>query len=261
MFLGVLLARGRRTVTSWIRPAELSSQFRSCYTAVAAAGKKTDTIASLLLIAVIKPLVSQSQRLTLALDDTPTPRYGSHVQDAGIHHNPTPGPAGSPYVYGHVFVVLGLLVKHKAWGTIAMPLLARLYVRTKDLPDIDPKHRPEFRTKLDMAVELLQWASRGLASLGKPIWVVVDGAYTNGPFLKPAMVLKMTVVSRLLKDATLWSVPQPQLPGQRGRPPIYGSDRISLAERAGQRRGWTTNTFNLYGKSVKKKLRLMSPIC
>jgi hypothetical protein len=36
------------------------------------------------------------------------------VQGAGIHHNPTPGPAGSPYVYGHVFVVLGLLVNHKA---------------------------------------------------------------------------------------------------------------------------------------------------
>jgi hypothetical protein len=26
-----------------------------------------------------------------------------------VHHNPTPGPAGSAYVYGHVFVVLGLL--------------------------------------------------------------------------------------------------------------------------------------------------------
>ena len=225
LFLGAVLARGRRTVTSWIRAAESSTQFRSCYTAVAAAGKKADTIASQLLIAVIKPLVSRSQRLTLALDDTPIPRYGPHVQGAGIHHNPTPGPAGSPYVYGHVFVVLGLLVKHKAWGTVALPLLARLYVRKKDLPDIDPKHRPKFRTKLDMAVELPQWASTALASLGKPIWVVVDGAYANAPFLKPAMALGMTVVSRLRKDAALWSVPEPRLPGRRGRPPIYGRDR------------------------------------
>jgi hypothetical protein len=54
-----------------------------------------------------------------------------------VHHNPTPGPAGSPYVYGHVFVVLGLLVNHEAWGTIALPLLARLYVRQEDLPSID----------------------------------------------------------------------------------------------------------------------------
>ena len=114
LFLGAVLARGRRTVTSWIRAAGLSDQFRPCYTTVAAAGKKADEIAARLLLAAVKPLIVKSQRLTLALDDTPTQRYGPHVQGAGIHHNPTPGPAGSPYVYGHVFVVLGLLIKHQA---------------------------------------------------------------------------------------------------------------------------------------------------
>jgi DDE superfamily endonuclease len=255
LFLGAVLARGRRTVTSWIRAAGLSTLFRSCYTAVAAAGKKADKIASQLLFAVVKPLVAQADRLTLALDDTPTQRYGPQVQGAGIHHNPTPGPAGSAHVYGHVFVVLGLLVKHKLWGTIALPLLARLYVRKKDLPSIDPKHRPEFRTKLVMAVELLQWASTLLKSLGKPIWVVVDGAYAKAPFLKPAMELGMTVVSRLRKDAAVWSVPEPRRKGQRGRPRIYGPDRINLAKRGGQRRGWTRDTFDLYGKPVVKRYK------
>ena len=254
LFLGAVL-RGRRTVTSWIRAAGLSTQFRSCYIAVAAAGKKADKIAAQLLITVIKPLVKQSQRLTLALDDTPTQRYGPHVQGAGIHHNPTPGPAGSPHVYGHVFVVLGILVKHKAWGVVALPLLARLYVRKKDLPKIDPKHRPEFRTKLAMAVELLRWASSLLAPLGKPIWVVADGAYANAPLLKPAMALGITVVSRLRKDAALWNVPEPRRPGRRGRPRIYGPDRIALAKRGGQRRGWTTDTFDLYGKSTVKRYK------
>jgi hypothetical protein len=104
LFLGAVLARGRRTVTSWIRAAGLSDQFRSCYTAVAAAGKKAETVAVHLVLGVVKPLVSGAERLTLALDDTPTQRYGPHVQGAGVHHNPTPGPAGSPYVYGHIFV-------------------------------------------------------------------------------------------------------------------------------------------------------------
>jgi len=45
-------------------------------------------------------------RITLALDDTPNQRYGPYVEGAGIHYNPTPGPAGSPYVYGHIWVVL-----------------------------------------------------------------------------------------------------------------------------------------------------------
>src|SRR4051794_37050948 len=237
LFLGAVLARGRRTVTNWIRAAKLSDQFRPCYTAVAAAGKTAGTIAAYLVRAVVKPLVSEAERLTLTLDDTPTPRYGPHVQGAGVHHNPTPGPAGSPYVYGHVFVVLGLLVTHTIWGVIALPLLARLYVRRKDLIGIDPKHRPAFRTKLELAVDLLRWAKLWLGLLGKPLWVVADGAYAKAAFLKPAMEMGMTVVSRLRKDSALRTLPGPRPKGQRGRSRIYGKEKIDLAKRAGQRRG------------------------
>jgi len=31
-------------------------------------------------------------RLLVVLDDTPTKRYGPHVEGADIHRNPTPGP-------------------------------------------------------------------------------------------------------------------------------------------------------------------------
>lgn len=257
LFLGAVLARGRRTVTSWIRAAGLSDQFRPCYTAVAAAGKEAETIAAYLVLWVVKPLLGGLERLTLAIDDTPTPRYGPHVQGAGIHHNPTPGPAGSPYVYGHVFVVLGLLLTHASWGTIALPLLSRLYVRKKDLPKIDAKHRPGFRTKLELAVELLGWAKPSLGHLGKALWVVADGAYAKKEFLKPAKALGMTVVSRLRCDAALWSVPPVVPEDQRGpgRPRIYGTERISLAKRAGQSRGWTTEAFTLYGERVTKRYK------
>jgi hypothetical protein len=255
LFLGAVLARGRRTVTSWIRAAKLSDQFRPCYTAVAAAGKKAETIAVCLVLTVVKPLLGGAERLTLALDDTPTQRYGPYVQGAGVHHNPAPGPAGSPYVYGHVFVVLGLLAMHPAWGVIALPLLARMYVRKKDLIGIDPKHRPAFRTKLELAVELLRWADLWLGLLKRPIWVVADGAYAKAAILKPAMSLGMTVVSRLRKDAALRTVPEPPPPGQRGRPRIYGKDRINLAKRAGQRRGWSTDVFDLYGETTVKRYK------
>jgi hypothetical protein len=255
LFLGAVLARGRRTVTSWIRAAGLSDQFRPCYTAVAAAGKKAGTIAAYLVLAAVKPLVGGAERLTVALDDTPTKRFGPHVQGAGVHHNPTPGPAGSPYVYGHVFVVLGLLVTHPAWGVIALPLLARLYVRKKDLIGIDLKHRPAFRTKLELAVELLRWAKFWLGLLRKPLWAVVDGAYAKRPFLTEARALDVTVVSRLRKDAALWSVPGPKPPGRRGPAPTYGDRRIELAKRAGQRRGWSTGMFDLYGEKAVKRYK------
>src|SRR5262245_29623333 len=80
LFLGAVLARGRRIVTSWIRAAKLSDRFRPCYTAVAAAGKKADCVAARLALDAVKPLVADTERLTLALNDTPTERYGLHVQ-------------------------------------------------------------------------------------------------------------------------------------------------------------------------------------
>src|SRR3954463_15499627 len=236
LFFGAVIARGRRTVTTWIRAAKLSGRYQSCYIAVAAAGKRADRIARRLLAEVVFPLLKGATRLTLALDDTPTKRYGPHVQGAGIHHNPTPGPAGSPYVYGHVFVVLAPLVTHEAWGTVALPLLSRLYVRRKDLPAIDPKHRPGFRTELELAVELLRWAKPWLDLLELPVWVEVDGAYAKKEFLKPAASLGMTVVSRLRKGAALRSLPRPKPPGRRGPAPTYGKEVIDLAKRGGQRR-------------------------
>src|SRR4051794_14399510 len=210
LFLGAVLARGRRTVTGWIRAAGLSQEFRPCYTAVAAAGKRADRVAGRLAYAAVKPLVGDAGRLTFALDDTPTERYGPHVQGAGVHHNPAPGPAGGPFVYGHVWVVLGLLAAHPAWGVIALPLMARLDIRQKDLAGIHPTHRPPFRTKLELAVDLLRWAVPWLGFLAQRLWVVADGAYAKAPFLKPLRDLGVTVISRLRKDSALWTVPGPR---------------------------------------------------
>ena len=144
---------------------------------------------------------------------------------------------------------------HPAWGVVALPLLARLYVRKKDLPAIDPKHRPAFRTKLELAVELLRWARPWLDLLHLPIWVVADGAYAKKEFLRPALSLGMTVVSRLRKDAALRTLPGPRPAGKRGRSRAYGEGVIDLAKRAGQRRGWSSDTFDLYGEKVIKKYK------
>ncbi len=65
----------------------------------------------------------------------------------------------------------------------------------------------------------------------------------------------MTVVSRLRKDAALWTMPRPKPPGRRGPAPTYGKDKIDLAKRAGQRRGWSTGVFDLYGKPARKRYK------
>ena len=255
LFLGAVLAAGRRTVTSWLRAVGVTDDFRAAYTTIAAAGKHTDRMAARLLHSALQPLLAAADRLTFGIDDTPTQRFGPHVEGAGLHHNPTPGPAGARHVYGHNWVVLALLARHPVWGVVALPLLARLYVRRITLPRIAPDHRPTFRTKLELAVELVQWLVLSLKFLGKSLWVVADGAYAKAAFLKPLIELGVTVVSRLRKDAALFCLPELRRPGQRGRPRLYGSQRIDLAKRAGQKRGWRHGVFDLYGKPTPKKYK------
>ena len=66
LFLSAVLARGRRTVTTWIRAAKLSGHYRRCYIAVAAAGERADGIARRLPSEVIRPLLKGATRLALA---------------------------------------------------------------------------------------------------------------------------------------------------------------------------------------------------
>src|SRR5262245_8832943 len=117
LLVGMLFARGRRTVSSWLRAGELSDDYRAYYYLLGSLGRKVKWLAAALLRRVLQ-VVNPGERILFAIDDTPTKRYGPHVEGAGIHHNPTPGPADQHYVYGHVWVTLALVVRHALWGTV-----------------------------------------------------------------------------------------------------------------------------------------------
>src|SRR5262249_38233192 len=209
---GLLFAKGRRTVAAWLRAAGVGRDYKRYYYFLGALGRRASFVASLLLRRVAE-IVAPGERILLGLDDTPTKRYGPRVEGAGIHHNPTPGPADHKFLYGHLWVTLAWLAQHPRWGTIGLPLRALLYVRAKDIGRLTLLYGVGFRTKLQMAAELVTWAADWLRFLGKALGVVTDGAYAKRPFLKPAKAAGVGVVSRLRKDAALWSVPLPPRPG------------------------------------------------
>src|SRR5262249_2652101 len=98
-------------------------------------------------------------------------------------------------------------------------------------------------------------AARPGASAGGGGWGGDGGGYGGGRFRRRVARRGVTVVGRLRRDAALRGVPGPRRAGQRGRPRVYGEARISLAKRAGQRRGWATGAFELYGKPVVKRYK------
>lgn len=253
LLMGILFAQGRRTVSTWLRAAGVSPDYEDYYYFLASVGRNAKLVSWRLLSLVLK-IVPLPQRVLLVLDDTPTKRYGPHVEGADVHHNPTPGPADQEFLYGHVWVTLSLAVRHSAWGALALPLRAMLYVRQRTLASIPPWRGWKFRTKLELAAKLVEWAAWVLKAAGKTVWVAADGAYAKRPFLRAAAEQGVIVVSRLRKDAHLRTLPRPVSKGQRrrGRPPKYGKERIDLAKRAGQKRSWQTIRCTLYGQEVAK---------
>ncbi len=255
LLMGILFANGRRTVTSWLRAAGVSDDFQDYYYFLTPVGRKSKSIATQLVALILRTL-PLPKRVLLVIDDSPTKRYGPKVEGADVHHNPTPGPADQPFLYGHVWVTISLALRHPQWGPLALPLLAMLYVRKRTMTTI-PSWRGwgRFATKLQLAARLVEWIAALLREAGKDVWIVIDGGYTKRPFLRRALKQGVTIVGRLRKDAALRDLPPKLKKGQRrgrGRPRKYGKNKISLAKRAGQRRGWKSIACVIYGRATTK---------
>lgn len=243
VIIGILLAHGRRTVSSWWRAAGVGEKFRSYYYFLDSIGRKSTAMAAVVFALLHEQLDVAEGRCLLAIDDTPTQRYGPKVQGAGIHHNPTPGPSGSKFLYGHSWVVLSRVAHHPQCGIIGLSVSGRLSIRRKDVPELPPSIDWTFQTKPVIAAEMITWAGAQAARPGRRPGVAVDGGYANREFLKPAKRAGFVVVARLRRDAELYDLPAALKPGERrgrGRPPIDGKNRLSLANRAGQTRGGQT---------------------
>lgn len=254
VLMGLVFGRGRRTVTAWLRAVGVGHDFSDYYYFLQPLGRKSSELAERLLTLLLVRLET-GPRVLLAVDDSPTKRAGPKVQGAGIHHNPTPGPTDQKFLYGHVWVTIALVLRHPLWQTIALPLVGLLYVRAKDVPKLPARHGWTFRTKLQLAVEQTLAFARLAKTAGKTVWVVADGAYAKRPFLRPLRSRGLVVVSRLRKDAALRSLPRAPRPGTRGRRRKYGRERLSLAKRAGQARGWQSLECFVYGAAATKTIK------
>jgi hypothetical protein len=255
LLLGVLFAGGRRVVAAWIRTGGLSGDFQDYYFFLQSVGRSWRELGRRVLVSVLRRVLAGQRRVLLAIDDSPTKRYGPKVQGAGVHHDPTPGPTEHPFCYGHVWVTLAVIVRHPLWGTIGLPIWSWLYIRAQDVLKLPKRYGWTFQTKLKQAADLVLSAVETLQSAGKEVWAVTDGAYAKRPFVQPVMALGVTLVGRLRKDSALRDLPPREKTKRRGRKRKYGPNRISLVKRAAHRRGWQDVTCTIYGVEVVKRAK------
>ena len=95
LILGALLAIARRrTVTQWLRAAQISDDYRLAFYHMPTIGCNGDEIFNALHKIVLErlgPVIATASKIRFVLDDSPTKRYGRKIEGAGYHHNPTPG--------------------------------------------------------------------------------------------------------------------------------------------------------------------------
>ncbi len=254
---GAMLAGGRRTAASWFRRAGVQDDWDRFYELLQSIGKNAASLALPLLAFIGKKFDPGAQGYwTLAIDDSPTKRFGPCVEAANIHHNPTPGPGDGDWLYGHNWVCLAMVLSHPVFGVIALPLLSRLYVRKVDVEALAARYGWQFRTKHQLALDLCQHVMRTLRALGsKAAFVVVfDGAYAAKTLVRPLLAEGATVVTRLRRDAKLFDLPVNKT-GGRGRPRKYGKNRVSLGKRASNRQGWDSIRYARRGTIVEGRTK------
>src|SRR5471030_2902074 len=86
LMTGLLFATGRRTVSSWLRAGQLSKDYQDYYYFLTIVGRKVEILSGSLLRIALE-VVGVGERVVLAIDDTPSKRYGPKVEGAGLHHN------------------------------------------------------------------------------------------------------------------------------------------------------------------------------
>jgi hypothetical protein len=83
----------RRTASAWFVAAGVQNNWDRFHDCLISIGRKSRQIATVVLgLVVTKFAPGPGDRIVVGLDDSPTQRFGRHVEGAGVHHHPTPEP-------------------------------------------------------------------------------------------------------------------------------------------------------------------------
>jgi hypothetical protein len=228
---GWLLCLGRPTVTNLLRamPEKFERHWTCAHRFFSKYDWSIDALWRILVCKLIEPLLPSGQPWLVAVDDTTAHKFGKHVAFAGKFRDAVRSTAAQTvFHWAHNWVVLCLLVPIPAarGRFLHLPISLRLYKKETDCDS-----RSEFRTRLQLAAEMIQRLREWLPH--REIQLVADGAYAAKE-LTGALPPGIPLISRLRSDAALYELPPARRKKQRGRPRAKGARLPSLKSIARQ---------------------------
>ena len=242
---GWLFAR-RRCVTRMIVAAGAThaKHFSAFHRVFSAAAWSRDEL-GLSVFALLAPWLGET--VLLGVDDTLARKRGLKMFGTGMHHDPLLSSRG--YVvtnWGHSWVVLSVLVKFPLWPdrVFSLPVLFRLYLNKAKAK----KHRQKYRSKPELAVELLQLLCK--AHEHRRFHAVGDSAY-GGQSVLGKLPANCDLTSRAVLNARLYDPPAASK-GGRGRPRRRGR-QLPTPKQMLQQRGRRIQ-LAMYGRQQKSRV-------
>ncbi|MGH8069654.1 MAG: transposase [Candidatus Entotheonellia bacterium] len=165
--------------------------------------------------------VSRWDAVLAAVDTTLIPKVRGKMPGGQKWHDHRGNPARGDSLVGHHWALIGLV---SAWGAgyLCWPVLARLWpgqLRPLGVgTGVDGVQRLDFWLVVVALVRVLQ------QYVGeRPLRVVADAYFSKTSFLNALVAQRVTVISRLRKDAVGWDDPLPVVGKRpRGRPRTKG---------------------------------------
>src|SRR6266852_4606320 len=218
LLAGVILAPGRRTVTTALRilGRDRDPDFCTFHRILNRAAWSSRAAAGRLLLLLIAAFVPSSAPVVIGIDDTIERRWGPKIRARGIYRDPVRSSKGHFVKASGLRWLSAMLLVRVPWADriMALPFLTLLA----------PSKR--FYTGKSRAPKtLLDWARQAALQIhrwlpDRYIVLVADSAFAAIEFLA-AVRNHVCVVTRLRLDANLFAFP-PQKRKGRGRPPIKG---------------------------------------
>ena len=237
----------RRNVTSMIRAAgsRAAKHFSSYHRVFSAARWSLDAM-GLAVFELIQPWLGEV--VMLALDDTLARKRGLKMFGTGMHHDPLASSRNKAITsWGHSWVMLGVIVEFpfRTGHYYCLPILFRLYLNKKSAA----KHRRVYRTRPELAVELLELLCGHQKH--RRFHVIADSAY-GGQSVLCHLPANCDLTSRLVQDARLHALPPERVPGAQGRPRVRGQRLPTPAQMLSER--CRRVTLNIYGRREQARL-------
>jgi hypothetical protein len=226
---GVILAPGRRTVTSALRAMGLDQErrFHRYHRVLSRASWSSRGASRILLRLLVEPFVPQGP-LVFGIDETLERRYGKKISAKGVYRDPVRSTHENFVKASGLRWVCVMLLAEIPWASRvwALPFLSALAPSERYAAVRGKRHKKLTDWVWQLLLQVRRWYPE------REIVAVADSTYASLKLLFRCQNLSepVTFITRLRLDAALYEPAPPRRPGQIGRPRLKGERLPNLSE-------------------------------